>query len=69
VPADDERMRADYVRRALAASEIAESCPDPAIRRSFLSLAARWLWAAQDGREGFCGKAVGSAAAPARQAS
>jgi hypothetical protein len=62
-------MRAEYVRRALAASEIAESCPDPAIRRSFLSLAARWLWAAQGSREGFCGKAVDGAAGRSGQAS
>jgi len=58
MPADDKAMRADYVRRALAASEIAESCPDPAIRRSFMTLAARWLWTAQARRQGLCGKAV-----------
>ena len=32
-----------YVLRALAASEIAESCPEPRIRRSFVTLAGRWL--------------------------
>jgi len=58
MPSDENTLRADYVRRALAASEIAETCPDPAIRRSFLGLAARWLWAAQDRRRGFCGKAT-----------
>ena len=59
MPADDERAaRADYVLRAMAASEIAESCPDPAIRRSFLTLAAKWLWSAQATRQGLCGKAV-----------
>jgi hypothetical protein len=63
MPADDERAaRADYVLRAMAASEIAESCPDPAIRRSFLSLAASWLWRAQAKPAGLCGKAVEDAA-------
>ena len=33
----------DYVLRALAASEIAESCHEPAIRASFLALAEHWL--------------------------
>jgi hypothetical protein len=32
-----------YVLRALAASEIAESCTEPAIRESFFELAAAWL--------------------------
>jgi hypothetical protein len=54
---DEKAARADYVLRAMAASEIAESCPDPAIRRAFLTLAARWLWIAQSPREGLCGKA------------
>jgi len=67
VPADDKALRADYVRRALAASEIAESCPEPAIRRSFLSLAAHWLWAAQSTRQGFCGKADDPERAAQRQ--
>jgi len=57
--ADEERAaRADYVLRAMAASEIAESCPDPAIRRSFLDLAAQWLWRAQAKPVGLCGKAA-----------
>ena len=33
----------DYVLRALAASEIAESCHEPSIRASFLALAEHWL--------------------------
>ncbi|HEY8572779.1 hypothetical protein [Phenylobacterium sp.] len=33
----------DFVLRALAASEIAESCSQPAIKQSFVSLTARWL--------------------------
>ena len=39
--------RADYVLRALAASEIAESAPTAELRKSFLDLTAQWLWAAQ----------------------
>ena len=58
VPADQKAARSDYVLRAMAASEIAESCPEPNIRRSFLTLAARWLWAAQGPAPGFCGKAA-----------
>ena len=54
---DAKTARADYVLRAMAASEIAESCPDPNIRRSFLALASRWLWLAGATREGLCGKA------------
>jgi hypothetical protein len=45
----------------MAASEIAESCPDPKIRRSFLALAAHWLWAAERKPRGMCGKAQTSA--------
>ena len=55
---EEKAMRAAYVLRAMAASEIAESCPDPTIRRAFLTLAARWLWIAESPREGLCGKAV-----------
>ena len=33
----------DFVLRALAASEIAESCHEPSIRASFLALAEQWL--------------------------
>lgn len=40
---DEKAARADYVLRAMAASEIAESCPEPTIRHAFLTLAARWL--------------------------
>jgi hypothetical protein len=40
--------RADYVLRALAASEIAEGAPTAELRKSFLDLSAQWLWAAQD---------------------
>jgi hypothetical protein len=58
VQTDEQAMRADYVLRAMAASEIAESCPDPSIRRGFLTLAARWLWIAGSPSEGLCGKAV-----------
>jgi hypothetical protein len=58
VQTDEQAMRADYVLRAMAASEIAESCPDPSIRRAFLTLAARWLWTAGSPSEGLCGKAV-----------
>lgn len=57
--ADEKAVRADYVLRAMAASEIAESCPEPSIRRAFLTLSARWLWAAQGSSPGFCGKAAG----------
>lgn len=32
-----------YVLRAMAASEIAESCSEPTIRQSFVELTARWL--------------------------
>jgi hypothetical protein len=39
--------RADYVLRALAASEIAESAPTAELRKWFLDLTAQWLWAAQ----------------------
>jgi hypothetical protein len=38
----DDRAR-DFVLRALAASEIAESCHEPSIRASFLALAEHWL--------------------------
>lgn len=38
----------DFVLRALAASEIAESCHEPAIRASFLALAEHWLARAGD---------------------
>jgi hypothetical protein len=38
-----EQAARDYVLRALAASEIAESCHEPAIRASFLALAEHWL--------------------------
>ena len=33
----------DYVLRALAASEIADSCTEPRIRESFFALAESWL--------------------------
>jgi hypothetical protein len=33
----------DYVLRALAAAEIAESCTEPRIRESFFALAEGWL--------------------------
>ena len=49
---DEKAARADYVLRAMAASEIAESCPEPTIRRAFLHLAARWLRFAEFPREG-----------------
>jgi hypothetical protein len=41
MPMDDPAR--DFVLRALAASEIAESCHEPAIRASFLALAEHWL--------------------------
>jgi len=37
----------NYVLRALAASEIAESCSEPAIRQSFVELTALWLTEAE----------------------
>ena len=61
---DEKALRADYVLRAMAASEIAESCPDPTIRRAFLTLAARWLWIAGSPKEGLCGKAADVGAPP-----
>ena len=63
-PPDEKAMRADYVLRAMAASEIAESCPDPTIRRAFLTLAARWLWIAESPKEGLCGKAIDAGGPP-----
>ena len=63
-PTDEKARRADYVLRAMAASEIAESCPDPTIRRAFLTLAARWLWIAESPSEGMCGKAADVGARP-----
>ena len=45
-----------YVLRALAASEIAESCPEPRLRRRFTRLAGRWLAAAE--REGRAARQV-----------
>jgi hypothetical protein len=61
---EEQALRADYVLRAMAASEIAESCPDPTIRRAFLTLAARWLWIAESPGEGLCGKAADVGARP-----
>lgn len=43
-PADGSSQ--DFVLRALAASEIAESCTEPRIRQSFFALAEDWLRAA-----------------------
>jgi hypothetical protein len=51
-----------YVLRALAASEIAESCPEPRIRRSFETLAGRWLAEAE--RAGAAARAREPAAPP-----
>ena len=47
----------DYVLRALAASEIAESCTEPNIRQRFFALAEDWLMAA--GRAVDAGEAAG----------
>ena len=47
-----------FVLRAMAASEIAESCPEPRIRRSFEGLTARWLAEAE--REGQAARRGGS---------
>lgn len=33
----------EFVLRAMAAAEIAESCPDPRLRASFFELAETWL--------------------------
>ena len=44
---DEAERRSDYVLRALAASEIAESAPTVALRQSFLDLSAQWLGEAQ----------------------
>jgi hypothetical protein len=33
----------ECVLRALIASEIADSCPDPSLRRSFFELTSTWL--------------------------
>lgn len=38
-----DRTSQDFVLRALAASEIAESCTEPRIRESFFALAEDWL--------------------------
>jgi hypothetical protein len=47
-----EASAQDYVLRALAASEIAESCTEPKIRQSFYALAEGWLRAAGRAEEG-----------------
>jgi hypothetical protein len=60
---EEQALRADYVLRAMAASEIAESCPDPSIRRAFLTLAARWLSIAESPSEALCGKAASASSA------
>ncbi len=56
----DDRAR-DFVLRALAASEIAESCHEPSIRASFLALAEHWL--ARAGEAEWLGGERGRAAA------
>lgn len=33
----------DFILRALHASEIAESCPDPDLREAFVTLSRTWL--------------------------
>ena len=35
--------RKEYVLRALAATEIAETCPEPQLQASFFRLAEHWL--------------------------
>jgi hypothetical protein len=46
MPGPTEASAQDFVLRALAASEIAESCTEPRIRESFFALAEGWLKAA-----------------------
>jgi hypothetical protein len=43
MPGKSEASAQDFVLRALAASEIAESCTEPRIRESFFALAEGWL--------------------------
>lgn len=43
MPGPTETSAQDFVLRALAASEIAESCTEPRIRESFFALAEGWL--------------------------
>lgn len=43
MPGPTEASAQDFVLRALAASEIAESCTEPRIRESFFALAEGWL--------------------------
>jgi hypothetical protein len=45
---DDDSTR-DLVLRALAASEIADSCTEPRLRAAFTDLAAEWLTRASEG--------------------
>ena len=38
-----EESRRDYVMRALAATKMADSCKEAALRESFFELAEQWL--------------------------
>ena len=38
-----EESRREYVLRALAATRMADSCKEPALRASFFELAEEWL--------------------------
>lgn len=43
-----EESRRDYVLRALAATKMADSCKEPALRESFFELAEEWLHRADE---------------------
>lgn len=50
---NDNPETGDFILRALHASEIAESCPDPELRQAFEDLTSTWLSmaAGEDGPE------------------
>lgn len=43
-----DESRREYVLRALAATEIADSCAEPTLRASYLELAEQWLDRAEE---------------------
>lgn len=47
-----EETRRDYVLRAAAATKMADSCKEPALRDSLLELAEQWLDRADEIEDG-----------------
>ena len=43
-----EESRREYVLRALAATKMADSCKEPALRESFFEAAEQWLDRAEE---------------------